>query len=146
MENEKGQGQKDTSIAINTESWVLVLGGHPLLMEGVDTTHGWYSLWASKTTVQRSNPPRPWSWVSHSTFPPPPPMVRYGVVLSPSPPPVVWYGVVLSPSPLWCGMVWYGVVLSPSPPVVWYVWNVWYACYVWQVWYVMHVWLVLYGW
>ena len=56
-------------------------------------------------------PPRPWSSVSHSTFPPPRPVVWYGVVLSPSPP-VVWYGVVLSPFP---PVVWYGVVRSPSP-------------------------------
>ena len=46
--------------------------------------------------VQRSKPPppRPWSWVSHSTVPLPP----CGVV-------GVWY---CPPSPLWCGE---GVVL-----------------------------------
>ena len=59
--------------------------------------------------VQRSKPPRPWSWVSHGTVP-----LR----------PVVWWGCGTVPlPPLWCGGVCVcvaGCVVQSS--MVWWVW------------------------
>ena len=87
---------------------------HPSL----DTHTCIYYIWSS---VPTPSPPRPWSWVSHSTVPLPP----------------LWCGggVVLSPPPLWCGggLVLYGWL-------VWYVSLLGMVCLIWQ--YVRSVWYV----
>ena len=73
--------------------------------------------------VQRSNPPppRPWSWVSHSTVPLPP----CGVV-------GVWYGMLSM----------HGVYGRSSMAER----MVCLVCMIGMVQYVWHEWLVLYGW